>query len=53
MHKCLPDITYRLRHHPEIFRKYFLLGVQSGEWSEEEMALFRRNLPALVEEAGL
>lgn len=53
MHKCLPDITYRLRHHPEIFRKYFLLGVQSGEWSEEEMALFRRHLPALVEEAGL
>lgn len=53
MHKCLPDITYRLRHHPEIFRKYFLLGVQSGEWSEEEMALFRRHLPALVEEADL
>ena len=53
VHKYLPDITKRLRHHPELFRAYFMAGVQSEEWSEEEMALFRRYLPSLVEEAGL
>lgn len=53
VHKYLPDITKRLRYHPELFRAYFMAGVQSEEWSEEEMALFRRYLPSLVEEAGL
>lgn len=53
VHKYLPDITKRLRHHPELFRAYFMAGVQSGEWSEEEMALFCRYLPSLVKEAGL
>ena len=53
VHKYLPDITQRLRHHPELFRLYFMVGAQSGEWSEEEMALFRRFMPSLVQEAGL
>ncbi len=52
VHKYLPDITYHLRHRPELFREYFLAGVQSTEWSDEEMALFRRYMPSLVEEAG-
>ena len=53
VHKYLPDMVYRLRHHPELFREYFLVGAQQGEWSEEELALFRRYMPSLVKEAGL
>ncbi|MEX5285467.1 glycosyltransferase [Selenomonas sputigena] len=53
VHKYLPDMVYRLRHHPELFHEYFFVGVQQGEWSEEELALFRRYMPSLVEEAGL